>query len=84
MAALLDKSDYSAAFGVLQIPFANAEESKCVNLGTATVVNYAHKNNIAVQYWTIDKEKDMEYLASIGADCIMTDFPNIAHKVMQR
>ncbi len=84
VAALLDKSDYSAAFGVLQIPFANAEESKCVNLGTATVVNYAHKNNIAVQYWTIDKEKDMEYLASIGADCIMTDFPNIAHKVMQR
>lgn len=48
------------------------------------MVNYAHKNNIAVQYWTIDKEKDMEYLASIGADCIMTDFPNIAHKVMQR
>ncbi len=83
IAAMLDKEDYSAKFGVLQIPFANAKESKYVNLGTTTVINYAHKNNIAVQYWTIDKEKDMEYLISIGADCIMTDYPNVAREVMR-
>ena len=83
IAAMLGKEDYSAKFGVLQIPFANAKESKYVNLGTTTVINYAHRNNIAVQYWTIDKEKDMEYLISIGADCIMTDYPNIAREVLQ-
>lgn len=83
IAAMLDKDDYSAKFGVLQLPFANAKESKYVNLGTTTVINYAHKNNIAVQYWTIDREKDMEYLISIGADCIMTDYPNVAREVMQ-
>ena len=83
ISAMLDKDDYSAKFGVLQIPFANAKESKYVNLGTTTVINYAHKHNIAVQYWTIDEEKDMEYLISIGADCIMTDYPNVAREVMQ-
>lgn len=82
IAAMLNKSDYSPKFNVLQIPFANAKESKCVNLGIATVINYAHKNNIAVQYWTIDERKDMEYLISIGADCIMTDYPNVAHEIM--
>ncbi len=82
ISAMLDKDDFSPTFGVLQIPFANAKESKYVNLGTTTVINYAHKHNIAVQYWTIDEQEDMEYLISIGADCIMTDYPNVAKKVV--
>ena len=53
-----------------------------VNLGTAKVINYAHKHNIAVQYWTINKESELEYLASIGADCIMSDYPDLLYKTI--
>lgn len=31
-----------------------------MNRGTAKIINYAHKNNLAVQYWTINDKKDME------------------------
>lgn len=81
IASLLDKEDYEPTFGVLQIPFANAKESYYMNLGTARLINYAHKHNLAVQYWTINEAEDMEYLMSVGADCVMTDYPDIAYKV---
>lgn len=83
IAAMLDKDDYEPAFGVLQIPFANAKESYYVNLGTARLINYAHKHNLAVQYWTINEAEDMEYLMSIGADCVMTDYPDIAYQIRE-
>lgn len=83
IAAMLDKDEYEPAFGVLQIPFANAKESYYVNLGTARLINYAHKHNLAVQYWTINEAEDMEYLMSIGADCVMTDYPDIAYQIRE-
>lgn len=46
------------------------------NLGTAQVVNYAHEHGIAVQCWTINDKEDFDYLCSIDADCIMTDYPD--------
>ena len=81
--ALTDKKDFKANYIALQIPY-NMPFRLAVNLGTAKVINYAHKNNIAVQYWTINKTEELEYLSSIGADCIMSDYPdklyNIIHK----
>ncbi len=64
----------------LQIPY----RLYCVNLGTAEVVNYAHKNNLAVQYWTINEEDEMEYLASLGADCIISDYPDKVYEVLDK
>ena len=52
------------------------------NLGTARMINYAHEHNIAVQYWTINDEKQLEYLASIGADCIMSDYPDKLYEII--
>lgn len=83
VAALLNKSDYSPDFDVLQLPFDDREASSGVNLGTARVLNYAHKNNLAVQYWTINDEEDMEYLISIHADCIMSDYPDLLYSVKE-
>ena len=54
-----------------------------VNLGTSRVINYAHRNNIAVQYWTINDPQEMERLQSIGADAIMTDVPDQAGVLVQ-
>ena len=81
LAALLDKEDYAPSFEVLQLPFHDLKESHGVNLATAQVINYAHKNNLAVQYWTINHEKDMAYLISVGADCIMSDYPDLLYAV---
>lgn len=65
-------------FDALQIP----ANQYVIQLGNSRLVNYAHKNNIAVQYWTINKEKDIRLLRDIGADCIMSDLPDLAYRVI--
>ena len=83
-AALTGKRDFTCSYDVLQLPFGNAESSFGINLGTATVINFAHANDLAIQYWTVNSEKDMTYLASIGADALITDYPDRASGVLER
>ena len=73
----LEKKD-GWPFVALQIPTTDYT----VNLGTSRLVNYAHKHNIAVQYWTINDLEEMAYLQSIGADAVMTDVPDKGAKVL--
>ncbi len=80
-AAMTDSKDFSPKYIALQIPY-NMPIRLSVNLGTAKIINYAHAHNIAVQYWTINSEKDLEYLSSIGADCIMSDYPDRLYSVV--
>ena len=82
LAALTGKQDFSCDYDVLQLPFGSAESSYGINLGTATIINYAHANNLAIQYWTVNSERDMAYLASIGADALITDYPDRAATVL--
>ena len=82
LAALTNSSNYTPPCSVLQIPFCAPYLNYGVNLGTTTVINYAHAHDMAVQYWTINDPEDMAYLASIGADCIMTDYPDILYQVL--
>ncbi len=65
-------------YEALQIP----SERAIIYLNTPRVINYAHRNNIAVQYWTINDAQEVEYLNSIGADCIMSDAPDMAYDVI--
>ena len=83
-AALTGKRDFTCSYDVLQLPFGDAESSFGINLGTATVINFAHANDLAIQYWTVNSEKDMTYLASIGADALITDYPDRAAGVLER
>jgi len=39
---------------------------------------------MAVQYWTVNDPEEMEYLISIGADCIMTDYPDRLSAVIEQ
>ncbi|NMP37742.1 MAG: hypothetical protein GX051_06405 [Clostridiales bacterium] len=71
------KQDYYK-FDALQIP----DDDYVFNLGTTRVVNYAHKYDIAVQYWTINDPEDVKHLQSIGADAVMSDNPDMAYKAM--
>ena len=52
------------------------------SLGTSKLTNYAHKNNIAVQYWTINDAEDITMLKEINADCIMSDVPDVAYNIL--
>ena len=83
LAALFNRQDYEPTCQVLQLPFNDRGESMHVNFGTAKMINYAHAHNMAVQYWTVNREEDMAYLLSIGADCIMSDYPDRLYRVKQ-
>lgn len=65
-------------FTVLHIP---TDKYTGVRLGTKRIVEYSHRHNIAVQYWTINDTWEMDYLKSINADAVMTDTPDAAYKV---
>lgn len=76
-ACLTDDETFAPKYSVLQLPYGDIESTKGINFGLLKFINYAHKHNLAVQYWTVNKLKHMEYLKSVGADCIMTDYPNM-------
>ncbi len=57
---------------VFQIPM----EEYGLNFAKKSLVDNAHKHNLAVHYWTINDVDEMRYLISIGADGIMTDYPH--------
>ncbi len=67
-------------YKALQIPTTDYT----VNLGTSRVVNFAHKYDVAVQYWTINDPDEMARLQSIGADAVMTDLPDVGAEVLNQ
>lgn len=77
-AVLRNDDNFEANYIALQIPY-SMPYRMIANLGTAQVINYAHEHGIAVQYWTINDKDDFDYLSSIGADCIMTDYPDVMY-----
>jgi len=81
LAALTNSEDYVPPCNVLQLPFCEDYLQYGINLGTAQVINYAHSHNLALQYWTVNDAQDMEYLLRMGADCIMTDYPDVLYEV---
>ena len=40
------------------------------------------RNDLAIQYWTVNAEEDMAYLASVGADALITDYPDRAAQAL--
>ncbi len=75
----IDLGDDFYKFEALQIP---TNQYGILMIGTERIVNYAHRHNVAVQYWTINEEDEMRRLNEIGADCIMSDIPDVAYKVI--
>lgn len=77
----LDEADVS--YVALQIPHRTNALSNLANIGTRKVINYAHKYNIAVQYWTVNDYDDALYLINNGADCIMSDYPDMVYEAVK-
>ncbi len=64
---------------VFQIPM----EKMGFDLATKGFVRNANRHNLAVHYWTINDIEDMKHLIDIGADGIMTDYPNRLKEVYE-
>ncbi len=78
-----DLDDLDPTYVALQIPYGQSAAGGIINLGTKQVINYAHKYDIAVQFWTINEAEDVKYLTENGADCIMTDYPQMAFESIE-
>ena len=76
---LFDNSD----FACLQIPM-DYDLGIELKLDNQSIINRAHRRNIAVQYWTINDEEEMIRLIELGCDCIMTDNPKLLNEVLER
>lgn len=83
-AALTNSKSYEPPCKVLQLPYGAPFSYLGINMGTAQMINYAHEHDMAIQYWTVNEEEDMEYLISVGADCIMTDYPDVLYNVKNK
>ena len=77
LAAITGDDDYIPPCSVFQFPFNDKYLNMGINFGTAQIINFAHSKNVAVHYWVVDDPDRMEYLQSIGADGIMSDYPNL-------
>ena len=75
---LFDNSD----FACLQIPM-GYDLGIELDLDKQTIIDRAHRRNIAVQYWTINDADEMRELIELGCDCIMTDNPELLRSVLK-
>ncbi|MCP5485961.1 MAG: hypothetical protein H7A22_10570 [Spirochaetales bacterium] len=64
-------------FDALQIP---ASET-IPGLVSADFIDYAHRHGVHVHYWTVNEPEMMRRLFELGADGIMTDYPDRAYRV---
>lgn len=77
-----DLDDVSVSYVALQVPYGDSALN-LINTGTKAFINYAHKYDIAVQYWTINDAEAAEYLIENGADTIMSDYPDMILELVQ-
>ena len=78
----LDLKEANPSYVALQIPYGGMIND-FIDLGSKEMLDYAHSYNIAVQYWTINEEEDVKRLTENGADCIITDYPEMAYSVIE-
>ena len=72
----------SGDFACLQIP-TSYDLGIELKLDKITLINRAHRRNVAVQYWTINDADEMRRLIELGCDCIMTDNPELLRSVLE-
>lgn len=72
-----DLSNEQIKFSCLQMPYYWDDGILLVaNLGKTGFIDYAHKYGVSAQYWTVNSPEDAKYLATAGADLLMTDYPD--------
>ena len=73
--------EHPLPFDALQIPYWTLAG---IDLTTPEFIAYAHAQNLAVHFWTVDDPHEMERLIKSGADGIMTNRPDVLRDVLRR
>ncbi len=58
-----------------QVP-SDPKETSGFDLTSASFLAAAHARNVGVHYWTVNSEEEMRRLMALGADGLITDFPD--------
>ncbi len=74
------ESAYSPSAQALQIPEAYGE----YRIATRRFLDAAHARNMHVHVWTVNDIESMQRLIDLGADGIMTDYPERLVKILNR
>jgi glycerophosphoryl diester phosphodiesterase len=70
-------------YSALQIPTSfSVPVIKELNLSSKLLVWNLHRHNMAVHYWTINDEDEMRRLIELGADGIITDYPELLISIL--
>jgi len=54
------------------------------NIADKEIVDFAHKNNLKVNVWTVNDKDVMERLIELGVDGIITDDISMANELLGR
>jgi glycerophosphoryl diester phosphodiesterase len=71
-------SPYTPRADVLQVP----ERWKGLRVVSPRFVRAAHRLNLPVQVWTVDRVEDMRRLLAWGVDGVQTDRPDLLSQVL--
>jgi glycerophosphoryl diester phosphodiesterase len=63
------------AYAALQVPV-------FLHTDLPSFIAFAHRHGLAVHYWTVNREDDMERLVRAGADGLISDHPERVRKVL--
>lgn len=69
-----DKASFEA--NIARLGFLPAIYSPIYTMVTADLVKTAHAGKVQVLPWTVNKEQDMQLMASYGVDGIISDYPD--------
>jgi len=74
---------YAPTRDAFQIPVSQKLGPVTIRLDSPRLISRAHKLGIKVHYWTVNDEAAMRSLIKLGADGIITDYPDRAVKVLK-
>lgn len=76
----VDLSGVNLGYDVMEIPY----KQFVVNFGHKSMIDYAHKYGIALQFWTVNDGEEMQELIDAGADAIITDNPKLTYDLVKK
>lgn len=74
---------YQPRYDAFQVPVSQKAGPITLRFDTERFIHLAHRLGMAVHYWTINDEDEIRRLYELGADAVMTDYPDRAVKVLK-
>jgi glycerophosphoryl diester phosphodiesterase len=74
---------YQPRVDAFQLPTHQNVGPLTIRFDTKRMVDTAHRLGMRIHYWTINDEETMRHLVEIGADGLITDYPDRAVKVLK-